>query len=297
MDLKVLGSFQKVAELANISQASAQLGYAQSTVTTQIRQLERELDVQLFDRLGNRIYLTAAGTAFLQYANEILSLMEQAKESLHCSPFPRGVLKVAGIHSLCASFLPQRIKAYESDYPAVKIEIVTGVVGEVLEQVRKGNADIAFYMDFEEAENDLTVAYQEKNPLLFVCGNDNRLANIRNLTLSDIVNEPFIATEKDCCYRKKLEQLFLSQELEPNIYFATGNTDIIKKFVENNIGIALLPEIAVRTELAEQKLTRLDMNEIMPEAVIRLVYHKNKWVTPTIRAFVELYSKKYRENR
>ena len=288
MDIKVLLSFKKVAELENISQASEQLGYAQSTVTTQIRQLESELDVKLFDRLGNRIHLTESGARFLAYTEEIISLMARAKENLTNHSFPQGTLRIAGIHSLCASILPQIIKEYAKQYPAVKIEVVTGSVGEVLEQVRKGDSDIAFYMDFAEAKDDFVVAYRKKNPLLFLCGCDSKFCNRNNLKLEDLATEPFIATEKGCCYRKKMEQLFFDRQLAPNVYFETGNTEIVKKFVENDIGIAILPEVAVRTEMLERKLVKLNLNEAIPEATIRLIYHKNKWLTPAMKTFVDV---------
>lgn len=289
MDSKLLLSFKKVAELENISHAAAHLGYAQSTVTMQIRQLENELGVKLFDRLGNRIFLTESGIQFLAYAEEMLLLVERAKDNLTNHSRPQGTLRLAGIHSLCASILPQLIKAYTKEYPDVKIEITMGVVGEVLEQVRKGNADMALYMDFSEVRDEFIVAYQKQNPLYFFCGNNSSLSSKNEFALKDLAKEPFIATEKECCYRRKMEEVFLVQGLAPAIYFETGNTEIVKKFVENDIGIAVLPEIAVRTEISERKLIQINVDARMPEASIRLIYHKHKWVTPAMKKFIEMF--------
>lgn len=292
MDFKLLLSFKKAAEYENISQAAEQLGYAQSTVTTQIRQLENELGVKLFDRLGNRIYLTEAGASFLNYTEQIIFLMDRAKGDLHGNHIPNGILKIAGIHSLCASILPQLIIKYKQEYPEVKIEVAISSIGDVLEQVKSGNADLGLYMDFAERVSDFIVAHEETTPLLFLCGKDSNLRKKQNITLENIADEPFIATEKECYCHKKMKQLFFDKQLEPNIYFETDNTEIIKKFVENNIGITVLPELAVRTELREHKLVKLAISDItMPDAFIRLIYHKNKWVTPAMKAFADMIKK------
>lgn len=291
MDSKLLLSFKKVAEFENISQAAEQLGYAQSTVTTQIRQLENELGVKLFDRLGNHIYLTESGNSFLHYTEQILFLMDRAKGDLNGNHVPGGILKIAGIHSLCASILPQLIKEYKQEYPEVKIEVAIGSIRDVLEQVKTGSVDLGLYMEFAERTDDFVVAYEEKNPLLFLCGKDSRLCRKQDITLENIASEPFIATEKECCCHKKMKQLFFDKQLEPNIYFETDNTEIIKKFVENNIGITVLPELAVRTELCEHKLVKVDIDMTIPDALIRLIYHKNKWVTPAMKAFVDMIKK------
>ena len=288
MDFKLLRSFKMVAELENISHAATAVGYAQSTITTQIQQLENELEVKLFERLGNRICLTEAGRTFLEYTEQILFTMDRAKENLKHANQPCGVLKIAGIHSLCASIMPCLVQEYKEKYPNVKIEIATGVIGDVLEQVKTGNVDVALYMDFAEAPKDVIVAFEQRNPLCFLCGPDNPLRYKTNLTLKDIEKEPFLVTEKECRYRKKFEQMFEARRLTPAIYFETGNTEIIKKFVENNIGIALLPEVAVRSEFKEGKLVKLDVAEKIEEPFIRLIYHKDKWLTAAITKFTEL---------
>lgn len=271
--------------MENISHASAHLA-----VTTQIRQLENELGVKLFDRLGNRIHLTDAGNQFLMYAEEMLHLVERAKDHLTNTLRPQGTLRIAGIHSLCASILPQFIKMYTKEYPDVKIEITMGVVDEVLELVRKGNTDMALYMDFAEVGDDFIVAYQKENPLCFLCGGSSLFGGADKFSLECLATASFIATGKDCCYRRKMEEIFLAKGLKPSVYFETGNTEVVKKFVENDIGIAVLPEIAVRTEMHERKLVEINVLESMPKAAIRLIYHKHKWVTPAMKNFIETFN-------
>ncbi|EGW38795.1 LysR family transcriptional regulator [Desulfosporosinus sp. OT] len=287
MEYRNLISFRKIVELQSFSKAAEALGYAQSTVTTQMKQLEEELGIRLFDRIGNRIALTNAGTTFLNYTNQIISLTDRAKEALIEDNLPSGILKIAGINSLCVSLLPEIIKGYSEEYREVKLETTTGAIKDVLTCVRNGNADFALYMDFEGPTEEFVTVYKEENPLLFLCAPDNTLRKKKNLMLKDLKETNFIVTEHNCSYRKKLMQLLGQNNIEPNIYLETGNTEIIKKFVETDIGITMLPELSVREEMQEQKLMKLEITEQLPKTNIYVVYHKNKWVTSAMREFIK----------
>ena len=109
MELKNLITFKTIAEQKSFSNAARVLGYAQPTITFQIRQLEDELGVPLFDRIGNKIRLTESGNILLDYTFRILSLVDDAKCTLASDCTPSGILKISGISSICAGMLPQLI--------------------------------------------------------------------------------------------------------------------------------------------------------------------------------------------
>ena len=288
MDFKNLISFKTIAETRSFSKAAIELGYAQSTISFQIKQLETEFGVPLFDRIGNQIRLTDAGHILLDYTIRILSLSEEAKHVIAQDSFPSGTLRIAGISSLCANMLPQLIKKYSHTFPNVTISTATVSKQQVLEKVNNGSADIGLYMDFEIPPEDVFTAVSIENPLYFICSNKNILCNKETLYLKDLEGVPLIATEPKCSYREVLMSLFLRNNITSSILFESENTEVIKRFVQSDIGISFLPEIAVREELADFKLRKLNITNPIPNVYINVIHKKNQWMTPAIREFFNL---------
>lgn len=123
MDLKQLNTFLTVAEFLNFTKAAAQLGYAQSSITAQIQQLENEMGVKLFERIGKTVTLTHEGKRMLPYASQILQLAGNMKSDLSGSDVPAGVLTIGAAESLSIYRLPAIIKEYRSLYPKVDINL------------------------------------------------------------------------------------------------------------------------------------------------------------------------------
>lgn len=288
MEIKNLVSFKTIAETNSFSKAALTLGYAQSTITFQIKQLEEELGLPLFDRIGNQIRLTASGQVFLDYTLRILSLTKEAKHAITQDACPSGTLRIAGISSLCANLLPQLIKQYNEQYPKVTISATTVTKAQVLELVNNGSADIGLYMDFDIPPEDSYTAVHIENPLHFISAPHNSLAAKGSLSVKELGGIPIIATEPHCSYREVLMNLFLKNQTTPSILFESENTEVIKRFVQSDLGIALLPEIAVREELSSNKLCRLSIADDIPSVLINVIHRKNQWLTPAIREFFNL---------
>jgi DNA-binding transcriptional LysR family regulator len=142
MDHITLDIFRTVAAELSITRAAKRLGRVQSNVTTRIQQLEEELDVALFRRDGNRLSLSAEGERFLDYANRLLALAEEARQVLHPQA-PAGVLRVGTMESTAASRLPEPLARYHRQWPQVQLKISTAPSRPMLEQVRSGLLDCA----------------------------------------------------------------------------------------------------------------------------------------------------------
>ena len=127
MELRNIKSFIKVAEFENFSKAAEVLGYAQSTITLQIQQLEQELGVNLFDRIGKRVLLSEKGRAFLSYANDMVQLEAEAIETVSENTTPTGTLRIGTIESIASSFLPLLLEEDLKKCPQVHLDIIIGV--------------------------------------------------------------------------------------------------------------------------------------------------------------------------
>lgn len=289
MEFKNLVSFKTIAETKSFSKAALVLGYAQSTITFQIKQLETELEKPLFDRIGNQIRLTDSGLILLDYTLKILSLSDEAKHVIAQNSSPSGMLRIAGISSLCANILPRLIKEYNETFPNVTISATTVTKLQVLEKVNNGSADIGLYMDFEVPSKDTFTAVSIENPLYFICSTKNELCSRKSLSIKDLVGVPLIATEPQCSYREVLTNLFIKNNITPSIVFESENTEVIKRFIQSDIGISFLPEIAARDELAAKKLCKLNITDSIPTAYINVIHKKNQWITPAIQEFFKLF--------
>lgn len=127
MDLSSLEIFRAVAHEASVTRAAQQLQRAQSNVTTRIRQLEEDLGVELFLRDGKRMSLTERGSEFLAYAEQLLALADEARQSMHPAE-PGGRLRLGSMESTAASRLPALLASYHKACPRVALEVSTGTV-------------------------------------------------------------------------------------------------------------------------------------------------------------------------
>ena len=143
MEMESLTIFCAVASELSVTQAAARLGRAPSSVTTRIQQLEADIGAQLFVRTNKRMALTAAGERFLEYAQRLLALAEEARHVV-TGGREGGTLRVGSMESTAASRLPALLAAYHARFPATRLALSTGPSRPLIEQVRTGLLDCAF---------------------------------------------------------------------------------------------------------------------------------------------------------
>ena len=147
MELKNIHTFIKVAEFQNFTKASAELGYAQSTVTMQIQQLENELHANLFERNGKRIRLSAAGQEFLKYAYQISKYETMAINHFHRTEEPEGNLNIGIMETLCSSEYTDLFYTFQEKYPKISLRLEVVTTLKAMEDLDKGIFDVIFLLD------------------------------------------------------------------------------------------------------------------------------------------------------
>ncbi|MEI6593893.1 MAG: LysR family transcriptional regulator, partial [Holophagaceae bacterium] len=146
MDVRTLSTFCAAARTLNFTHAAAALGYAQSSVTAQIKSLEEDLGTDLFNRVGNRLELTEPGARFLIYAERILSLTQEAKASV-LEEEGVGTLRFTGPESVCTYLLPRILRSFKTKFPRVRLQFQPGFVRDFKRQVLEGAVDFAFILE------------------------------------------------------------------------------------------------------------------------------------------------------
>lgn len=147
MELRQLATFIRVAQFKSFSRAAESLGYSQSAVTVQIRQLEEELDTRLFDRMGKRIALTDTGERFLSHACDVMNQVNQARMSVTSTAELHGSLHIGTIESLACLKLPTVLHLYRKFNPKVSIRITVGEPEDLIEHMERGELDMIYVLD------------------------------------------------------------------------------------------------------------------------------------------------------
>jgi DNA-binding transcriptional LysR family regulator len=328
MEIQELTTFVSVAQYNSFSRAAAHLGYSQAAVTIQIRHLEDELDVRLFDRLGKKISLTSHGKVFYEHAVRILNDLAAAKDAVRQDELLTGSLMLGTIDSLCSSVLPAILQEYHRRYPGVSISVTTDTPNVLLDMLQNNVLDIVYLLD--EELNDprwvkvldaresavfaaaagyvpdmklISVKAENKSKIKEITDNhieDSKKAerqkdsakqevcHNRYYTVEQLLQYPFILTEKDASYRRVLDSMLLLRHQEINPCFESNNTDLILNMVRQQTGITFLPEYAIARDLAEGTIVRLEVPDLQIHVWRQLIHHKDKWVNREMDAFFRL---------
>lgn len=292
MEFREISTFLQVAQHQSFSKAARQLGYSQAAVTIQIKQLEQELGVHLFDRIGKQISLTHQGQIFYQYAISIRNDLERAKNAVSDPSTLSGKLCLGTIESICASIFPDLLAEYHRLHPEVTISIVTDSPGVLLDRMNENTIDIVYLLDRRIYDNRWCKTLEEPEENIFVASPDHELALAkRELELDEVLRFPFFLTEKDASYRHMLEQYLASINRSVKPFLEIGNTEFIIHMLLKNTGISFLPKFTVQRELQQKQLTTLNVRGFQMQTWRQIFYHKDKWVTREMQEFLHLADK------
>ena len=287
MEFREITTFLEIARQGSFSKAASILGYSQAAVTIQIRQLEKELGVRLFDRIGKKVSLTHQGVVFSRHASRLMTDLSQAKSALKEGGAMTGRLCIGSIESVCASLLPELIKRYHSLYPDVSISIRTDSPDILLEWMNKNELDLVYLLDKRLFDPRWVKALDEPDRVIFVTSSSSPLAG-KSLPLWELIRHPMILTEKNASYRSILEQYLASIGLEVHPFLEIGNTEFIVRLLKTGTGVSFLPEFTVRDELERGTLALVEVPGFSPDIYKQIVYHKDKWVSREMDAFLAL---------
>lgn len=287
MELRQLQIFYAAAQTLNFTKAGAKLGYAQSNITGQIRQLEEELQIKLFERLGRGIQLTTEGKSFLENAEKILKLCERAKEEFSPQVY-RGTIHIGAAETLCVYRLPQILTTYRKLYPLVEISVHTESYEKLSELIKTNDIDVALVLTDKIASPELVVHTLHEEFMTVVTSPLHNLAQKKKVKPNDFSGECFILTSPGCGYRPLILSMLKKNDIKPSSIMELSSVGAIKECTICGLGIAFLPKIAVKDELDRGKLIELNWAGPSFDVKTQLIYHHEKWITPALRGFLEL---------
>ncbi|NEW05305.1 LysR family transcriptional regulator [Paenibacillus sp. SYP-B3998] len=286
MDLTYFRTFREVSRRKSFTRAGEELGYAQSSVTMQIQKLEREYGVPLFERYGRQLKLTPPGESLLKLVNQMLELYDQSKEIV--ANQVSGTLTIGTIDSLAAYYLPPYLHKLRQLFPGLNIQLLPDNESSLLTKVKEGSYDIGLLLDRYPADSQLHCIQVREEPLVLVAPINHPLVRTELIQLIDLQHADIIVTEESCIYRGMFEKLLKDHAIPYRIGFELGNLETIKHCVMTGLGIALLPRIAVQTELELGKLAVLPFKHPDLRFDLQLLLHPKKWMSHSLHAFIDM---------
>lgn len=287
MELRNLITFIHVAELGSFTKAAKQLGYSQSTISFQIKQLEDELDCLLFERINHTITLTQKGRELVSYAHQIRTITEDFKQNIEEEQQCVGHIHIVTPDSVCEDMINNRYIDFHSKYPDISVKFTTADTSVMFEMLDHNEADIIITLDAHSYQKDYIIAKEELLPMHFVASSDSRFANKKNLSILDIIDEPFILTEYGQGYRKVFDKELAKKSLEITPVLEIGRTDIITSLLTESDMISYLPDFVTKDMINKGKLCYLDVCDMNIDIWKQLIYHKNKWMSKALKTFID----------
>lgn len=290
MDINVLKTFVAVCEYAGFSAAGEKLGLTQSTVSSQIKQFEKELGVTLFDRIRHKTLITDEGRVVLRYAREMLALQQMMTTELDHKGALAGEVRLAMANSVCSKYFTDDYLEFHRKYPDIRVNIVESGTEHMFDMLRKNEVDIVFTLDNHIYDPEFAICAEKKEATHFVASSDHPLAKAAApLSLKDVAGEAFILTEGPMSYRKLLNHRLAEESLSITPLLELGNTEQICRLLTKSRALSFLPDFITEPFIASGELVRLPVADCDVTVWTQILIHKNKWKSPAMEAFIGHY--------
>ena len=286
MDINALNIFIEVAEHKSFTRAGEKLGYSQPTVSFQIKQLEKELGVQLFDRIGHTVNLTDAGRDALQYAQRICQMSREMALGADQRREPKGVLRMAIPDSLSSPLIVREFGRFRTQYPKVQLHITTADTSEVLRLLDHNEVDLVCTMDVPVYDTAYVIADEERVGVHVVASANNPLARQKQVDVEELLPYPFMLTEKGMSYRRLLDEHLARKNLEIQPVLEMGDADLICRLVEEDMGLSLLPDYVTEDAVKRGTVVRLNVADFQAEVWKQMLYRRDKWMSLPMQAMI-----------
>jgi DNA-binding transcriptional LysR family regulator len=285
MEIHQLEVFLTVARERSFSKAALHLYRTQPAISHAIRKLEDEIGAPLLERTTRVVQLTDAGQALVEYAERMLNLRDELPAVIRDLQDVRRGNVIIAANEFTVNYLLPPLGRFNRKYPHISVEVRRSFATEIPAQVRQHAVDIGI-ISFDPGAEDLETVTIATDPLVLVLHPAHRLAKTQSISIKDLGKEVFIAHNVPSTQRRLVIQAFERYRIPLNRKFELPTIEAIKKFVQMEMGVALLPRVTVESEVVKGLLKAVRVKEIKIERRLRLLYRKNGRLTHAARAFL-----------
>ncbi|WP_123054866.1 selenium metabolism-associated LysR family transcriptional regulator [Clostridium sp. JN-1] len=289
MDFKQIEAFINVAKFKSFSKAANSTFLSQPAISSHIASLEKELNVQLFDRTSKEVILTPAGDSFLKYALDILNTRDKAIYNLtNFNGNVNGRLKLAASTTPCNTIVPQLIKKFHSIYPEVSFDVIEQSSGKIIQDIVKFDCEIGIVGELVSDERIKNYKLIEDD-LILISPLELNLSHF--VKLESILKFPFILREQGSATRKTFENALQKTKFnigDINLHFEVNNLDTQLQFVKHGLGISVVSKQVFRDYISSGMIKESIIEDLSLKRSIYMVLSSKRTLTPTSKAFFDL---------
>ncbi len=295
MDLHYLEIFNTVARLQSYRKASAELHISQPALSTEVKKLEEQIGLQLFDRIGNRIYLNRNGQMLQEYTCQIFTIVDDMKQRIEDEKnYIGGTINIGASNTPATYILPELMSEFSSRYPDVRFNMTVGTTAEIAAQIKDGQIDLAVNGGKTSYPAQICASQIISDSLIVIASPSNSLSDLQKVCREDLKDQHFIVHKADSqlfiYYRKMIRQL----DIPENVGMFLGSIEAIKTAVQMNVGISLVPEAAVSAELKNGTLCRVMLPLSEMDYPYSLIYNRSKALSTPAQKFTTFIHQKFR---
>ena len=286
--LKQLRAFCKAVETKSISKAGEALFLSQPTVSLQIRALERELCVQVFERRGPVINLTPDGKILYELAKPLINGIDNLAQNFNSltGKLESGELHITAGQTACMYLLPRYIQRFKQEYPGVHVKLSNNTGKDGRELLKSDCVDFAVGTMAANSDDMVFEPLFEYEPML-ITPLDHPLAGKKQVSLKDISPFGLILPPRELSTWRKVDKIFSENNVTYQVSMEVGGWEVIKKYVEEGMGISIVSNLCLT---GEEKLSSISLAKYFPKQVYGAVIRKGKFLTPQARGFLEILS-------
>ncbi len=275
----------------NVSAAAESLFTSQPGVSKQIRMLEDELDVQIFQRNGKHLTeITPAGRVIIEMAGDILKKVEGVKRVADdFSNKSHGVLSLATTHTQARYVLPKIIQEFIKLYPDISLDMHQGTPVQISELASKGTVDFAIATEALELFDNLIMMPCYRWNRSVIVNQEHPLANETSLTLEKLAEYPLVTYVFGFTGRSQLDRAFQKANLSPKIFFTASDADVIKTYVKMNLGVGIVASMAYDSEI-DTELVSIDASHLFEPSVTRIGFRRGTFLRAYMYEFIRLFA-------
>lgn len=284
VSLRQLRVFEAVARNSSYTRAAAELRLSQPAVSMQVRQLEDEVGLPLFERLGKQITLTEAGSELYHYSrsiNRALQEMEEVAESL--KGVSRGRLSVA-VASTVNYFAPRLLAVFHQRFPGISLKLDVTNREQLVRQLEDNSVDIVLMGQPPDGVDVVSEPFME-NPLVIVASPEHALVGERSIPLNRLVSEVFVMREPGSGTRQAMERFFIEHGISIRHGMQMTRNEAIKQSVRAGLGLSVVSLHTIELELETRRLAVLDVEHFPIRRQWHLVYRRARRLSPATKAF------------
>lgn len=286
MTLRHLKIFITVADLGSMTAAAKALYIAQPTVSQSISELEDYYGIKLFDRLSKKLFITEKGSQLLSYARHITDLVNEM-EYVMKNHDKSGTIKVGASLTIGTYLLPELVNEFIRQYPFWQVKAVTKNTQDIEQLIIRNEIDFAVVEGMVHTPDIIANPFMDDD-LLLVCGRKHKLYGIKSISPGELSGLRFIVREKGSGTRELFENMMAMNEIKWQPDWECNGSDVLKSAAVSGIGVAVISKLLVKKELETGELSGIKIDNIDLKRKFSVIYHKNKFLTNGMKAFMDL---------